>query len=284
MAYNSKYHFNNLFLLAPIPCENSLVYQLGEIYCSHTSEVPEHPQNFFEFTFVLEGKGIVYTDGSPISVGQYDCYWSIPGENHRIVSDLAQPLRFCYVAYMSRDVNIDNIHTQLFSGPRPLGKEQRIFNDKTLKENFADMLTEISEKPPFLSPMLGSLLKMVIVKAFRHLTNTDTNNYHIDKKDADYLAYQTARYIEQNILKMKSLTELERVLHYNYQYIERNFQKIMNMTLNKYFLNKRMEKATELLSSGTSVTKTAELLQYSCIHTFSRAFEKFFGIPPSHYQ
>jgi len=83
---------------------------------------------------------------------------------------------------------------------------------------------------------------------------------------------------------MKSLTELERVLHYNYQYIERNFQKIMNMTLNKYFLNKRMEKATELLSSGTSVTKTAELLQYSCIHTFSRAFEKFFGIPPSHYQ
>lgn len=42
-------------------------------------------------------------------------------------------------------------------------------------------------------------------------------------------------------------------------------------------------RAVSLLESGVSVTETAEQLGYQSIHTFSRAFSRYYGVSPSRY-
>ena len=55
----------------------------------------------------------------------------------------------------------------------------------------------------------------------------------------------------------------------------------MKCSLQKYLTRKKMELAKALmLKDKKNVTQTAEILHYSSIHNFSRAFKKHFGISP----
>lgn len=284
MADNKKFHFDKLFHASPKPCGDSLVYQLGEMYCGGATDVAEHTQFCYEFTYVLDGKGTVFMGDSSAAVQKSDCCWSVPNETHRIVSDAKNPLRYCYVAYMTKDTDILNVHSLLFENDA-LPPAKRIFSDASLKDDFVKILSEISDEPPFVFSMIGLYLKIIVLKAFRSFKGSSIHNYNLDKNNPSYTAYQTANYIDGNILSMRNLCELETALHYNYQYLARNFAKTMNMTLNQYYINKKMEKAAELLSSAAmTVTRAAELLQYSSIHSFSRAFERFFGFSPKNYK
>ena len=103
MSYLAKFQFEKIFFQNPKPCGNSLVYQVGEKYCDASYD-EEHPQSLYEFTYVIDGKGLNYTDGVPYPVEKSDCYWSIPNEKHRIKSGTDSPLRFFYIAYSSKNL------------------------------------------------------------------------------------------------------------------------------------------------------------------------------------
>jgi len=279
MHYDARFQFDNTFFQNPKPCSNSLVYQVGEKYCGEFYD-EEHHQFLYEFTYVLDGRGLVYTNGIPYPIKKYDCHWSIPDERHRITSDPDSPLRFFYIAYLSKDADIENIHSFLF-GDNKLSPDKRLLHDATLKDDFLKILAEISSEDSYALNMIGLLLKIAIVKCFRLSTKSSLPVYNLDKKDSRYIAYQIANYIDRNILEITHINNLEAVFHYNGRHLARNFAKVMNMPIQKYFINKRMEKAAELLSSSDmTVTRIAELLQYSSIHSFSRSFGRFFGVSP----
>jgi len=280
---NSKFHFDKEFRLSPLPCGNLLVYQIGELYCGNSLEIKDHQQWCYEFTYVLDGKGTVYTDGVPSPVKKHDCYWSAYNDIHRIVSDADSPLRFIYIGYTTKETEIRNIHSLLFEKNKLL-PNMRVFSSAALHDDFLKAVAETSNTNHLSPYMLGLIIKMIIIKSFRLLMKSDTPVYAFDPKDPSHVAYQIANYIDQNILDITSLSDLTSIFYFNYQYLARVFKKIMNTSINEYFINKKMEKAVELLAApGMSVTRVAETLKYSSIHSFSHAFEKFFGISPKKY-
>jgi len=288
MVQSPKFHFIKEFCNpefgTPIPCGNSLLHQVGELYCGGMQDIKEHNQWCYEFTYVLEGKGIIYTNGVPSPVKQYDCHWASMNDKHRIVSDRGSPLRFIFLGYTSKNPEICDIHSMLFEGNNKLGDGARVFSDMQLKEEFLKILPEIENDNPFALHLIDSFIKIIVIKSFRFLSNSDTIAHSPKRKDPSLIVYQVSNYIDQNILKIKSLAELENSLNYNYRYLARIFLNVMGITLKEYFRRKKMEKAAELLiSPDMTVTKAAELLNYSCIHAFSRAFEGFFGVSPSKY-
>ncbi len=63
-------------------------------------------------------------------------------------------------------------------------------------------------------------------------------------------------------------------------YLERKFKATFGVSLIEYRNSKRMELASHLLENH-SVSKTAEFLGYESIYSFSRAYKRYYGFPPS---
>ena len=81
------------------------------------------------------------------------------------------------------------------------------------------------------------------------------------------------KYINQNLLSIKSLSILEEAFSYNYSYISDLFSKTTGQTIVEYFGDKRMEKAKEYIKEGKlSINEIAEKLNYSSVYSFSKSF------------
>lgn len=71
-----------------------------------------------------------------------------------------------------------------------------------------------------------------------------------------------------------------RLFSYSKYHIERKFKESFGIGIIEYRNKKRMQHANRLLKT-TSVSKTAELLGYSSIYSFSRAYKSYYGYSPT---
>ena len=100
----------------------------------------------------------------------------------------------------------------------------------------------------------------------------------------EIVIYNVVNYINSSN-KLITLKDISNKFFYDYNYISKNFKKLMKIGLRDYLYNIRLEKAKHLLvSTDKSVTEISELLGYSCIHSFSRSFKQKYGISPENYK
>jgi len=90
-------------------------------------------------------------------------------------------------------------------------------------------------------------------------------------------------YIDSNYQQKIQLCDLERQFGYSKYYIEKLFKQEYGISVINYYNQKRMEEACMLLKEY-SVSKTSQLLGYSSIYAFSRAFRLVYGTSPSKYE
>ena len=84
---------------------------------------------------------------------------------------------------------------------------------------------------------------------------------------------------------MKNLEELATVTDYSYGYLAALFRETTRGTLQNYFKDKKLDAARLLLIEGKmTVTEISELLNYSSVYAFSKAFKEQFGVSPKNYK
>ncbi len=67
-------------------------------------------------------------------------------------------------------------------------------------------------------------------------------------------------------------------------YLTRVFQEQLGISLHKYILNRRVERAQQLLlSNKRNVTEVASMTGFSSIHVFSKSFKNVLGVSPSQF-
>ena len=90
------------------------------------------------------------------------------------------------------------------------------------------------------------------------------------------------RYLSLNLLSIRNLSEITRYLNYNYSYLSKVFKKTTGKSLTDYYISLKMERAkTLILDERFSVSKAAEMLNYSSVYAFSKAFKEFYGVSPT---
>ena len=84
---------------------------------------------------------------------------------------------------------------------------------------------------------------------------------------------------------MDNLNVLSKYFGYSYGYLSELFSKTTGEKLIDYYTTRRLEAATLLLKEDQlNIIEIAELLKYSSIYSFSRAFKNRFGISPNLYK
>jgi AraC-like DNA-binding protein len=105
------------------------------------------------------------------------------------------------------------------------------------------------------------------------------------KKDIPYILRQTIAYINQNINNKIKISDLLNQTNYESQHFDRLFTKYVGTTPHKYIIDKKIEKAKELLVDATiPITKISIDLGFKSHGNFCVQFKKATGRTPKNFR
>lgn len=279
--YSTKYHYNNPFFKNPMPCGGYLLLQVGEMYCDKNFVGNSHEQNCFELTYAVDGQGFVGANDLSLPLKKNDCFISIDGDLHSIQSNEDEPLRFKFLAISPIEGQpsyeyLKHIYKYL--------SERRKINVPSLNERFLRIFSELENGLIFSSEAIGMEITGILIDIIRALEQKTQKSYPVKINNENILVFNVVSFIDNHVLSMKNLYELENEFNYSYNYLSAVFKKIMQSSLNDYFISAKMKVAKKLLDKGLTVTEVSEKLHYSSVHTFSRSFKKRFGVSAQEYK
>jgi len=258
--------------------------QIGTTHCTkdYSAEDPIHiHRNWFELTHVVQGKGTIVTNGIATEVIPGDLYLSFPGDIHGVYTDRQELLNFQFLSLWPTDTELLEKLEQIMlrhSDPR-----NRVFRDTDIVHLIGSSISEVILNDDYSSAILDGNLHQILRYIFRAFGE--------EKKapggsvgSRQELCYQMMNYISTHIYVMDKLTELSDFFGYSYSYLSDVFRKTTGETLMNYYTTRRLDAATMLLKENRlSVSAIAELLQYSSIYTFSKAFKNKYGVSPTYW-
>ena len=90
------------------------------------------------------------------------------------------------------------------------------------------------------------------------------------------------KYIEYNYYERDlSIENIASACGYDRSHLYRLFKQVLGVGIKERLTEVRMKHANDFLSKGYSVSETAEMVGYSDPFSFSRAYKKHYGYPPS---
>lgn len=282
----NKFHVVQNYFVTPRQINDISLYQVGRRFCAEGMVVPTHPHiiDCIELTVVIDGKGEIITNEISTPVQSGDIYLSFMGDFHTIISDTKSPLKYDFIAFKTTDNALSEAFEfimQNYSSP-----DKRCTRDEKITYLLGNIIAEINEPERFSEEMLYSMLRQLMIYVIRSYKENSRSVVSFGGiTDAEALCLQLMNYIDTHIYTINCLSRLSEITGYNYNYMSNIFKKNTSYTLLEYYHTKRMKTAKLLLAENKrSVSEAAELLGYSSIYTFSRAFKKQFGISPSEYK
>ncbi len=279
------YDFN--FVNDPKIFNELVLYQLGEIYCDDDAVCKMHTHlDFFELTFIVSGKGIIYCEDVPIKVKKNDLFISLPFERHKIVSDKKEPLRYYFISFSFLPSSLFKAEILYSPALLNLPAHLRTHNSQTWENTFISLLSTMQENNKYSNLKFELMVKTLCISLWQTYQELPSKHYAAPKGiEEQNLFFKIIHYIDEHLTTIHNLTEIADALHYNYVYISRIFKTKSGKSIYQYFSERKLLMAEQLLKDGTmSVTKIAEHLNYSSIYVFSRSFKKYFGYSPSLYE
>lgn len=255
-----------------------------ETVSSASSKIKENVLNSrcFRLIHVIEGSGKLYVRDSSDRLCSGEIKMLFPLDIFHIESDEDSVLKYAYI-----DIDVVS--------PRFAGEFDRIrtdgitnvnrdFSDKGIAEIIDVLFGEVNTDDKEYSKELVSLLvSQMLVHILR--ASKKREKVTVAENDGSFeLCVRLMNYIDENIYAMKNLREAADALGYNYCYLSSVFRRTTGTTLIAYYKTNRMQLARILLERDKkSVSEVAEILNYSSVYAFSKAFKEYFGMSPTIY-
>lgn len=125
---------------------------------------------------------------------------------------------------------------------------------------------------------LSSGVEQIFLSLYEESVPTSVSNSH------DAVIFGNAvKYMLANINTQISIDTLSRHCNISSTGLKKIFTKYSGLGIHQYFLKLKMNKASEYLKTGLSVTEISSLLGFSSQGYFSHAFKRETGLSPSEY-
>lgn len=278
-----NFHLDKNYVGCPVEYGEISLIQIGRLYCNTHTVIGMHThQNWFELTVVTDGCGSVIVGNTSVEVTQGDIHLAYPGDFHEIHSDPKNPLKYDFFSFYPKSpFLLERLEAIMQSHS---GGNERVIRDEKINRLLENAIAEINRPSELSSEILGAVFYQIVLYLIRDFQHTE-----IEKKETigapEQLCYQMMHYIDTHIYTIDGLYELSDTMRYNYSYLSDIFKKVTGETLQEYYQGRRLRAAQLLLMENTlKLGEIANLLRYSSIYAFSRAFKDRFGISPSEYR
>lgn len=245
---------------------------------------------YYSFHFIRSGK-LVFNENDILESGDMFCLW--PNLTHQygyphaekekmhesVFSASPQPLRMFWIALGGRQAPI-------------LAKKLRVAPNKLILKNILNPHVEsvIDDICALLAEMDTSNASsrydakiLSLIYALFHELSIQAIERQLDEDD-DWLS-KAAEYIHLHYMDGITVHDVVRRTGLNRSHFSRSFATKYGLSPNQYLQDIRMSKAAEMLeTSHYSITEIALSLGYPDLYSFTRAFRRYFSMPPSEYR
>jgi len=285
------------FSLHPIKREielegfNSIYYfEFGKDF-SH----PPEKHDFWEMVYVDSGEINAVTDGLGRKLSQGQVIFHRPMEVHAHISNLVDPNNMLVVSFTTHSPTMEYFDKKIFT----LGKTEKTLLSLFIKETrnaLGSIPDEYNNKNPLdfsVSPTASfQLLECYLTELLLILLRGgDGAEVEIKgAKNSRALAQSSiteliVSYLEENVYSPVTLGDLCTRFYIGKTQLCKLFEEHIGKSPIEYFSSLKLAEAKKLLrQSELSVSRISDMLCYSSIHNFSRAFKKSVGISPSEYR
>jgi AraC-like DNA-binding protein len=276
---NVHYHFDKHPETEGLTFEGLKIHQVGDLFCKYNTVVGEHLQNCAELTCVISGRGTTKINGREYLLRPGEINIVFPGDMHEITSDSVDPLRYYFLGFSVLEGHplysaLQSLHSRQANG-------ERFFTDElNLRSTISNALAELYSPNEFSKILIETYITQILIYTLQSFDGIYPS-YKPDLNDKKKLAFSMVNYIDKNIESVQSIHDVYKNFGYSESYLAHIFTSAVGTSPSDYLHDAKMELAQRLLRQNGSVTRTAELLGYSSIHPFCRAFKKKFGISPS---
>lgn len=160
---------------------------------------------------------------------------------------------------------------------------------KVVKDEFAKLNFPIEEielgKVKISSSLSGEQISKI-----KHILNDNGFELIDDKKSKLIDAIKTIvieriHHSDEAIEAISSSEYIAKKLAYDYSYLSNLFSSVEGLTIEKYIINQKIEKAKELLVyNELTISEISYQLGYSSVPHLSTQFKKITGLTPSHFK
>ena len=277
---NGKYLIDFQFIDKPLIVGGIGLYQIGTKVCDSDTYSPPHRHlDWFELTIARSGKGIVTTDGASENIASGDIYLSFPCDVHSVRSSADDRLTYSFFSFYFTDEKYKSIFDGL--AMRCDAAKSRVFRNSLLPELVDFLTAEIADGDPADNRLVALTLEQLVllIPKFCAASYTPATT---NPKSNEQITFMIMRYLSLNLFSIENLSQVADYLGYNYSYLSKIFKKTTGKSITDYYVSLKMDHAKTLIrDAGFSVTKTAEILNYSSVYAFSKAFKNFYGVSPT---
>lgn len=275
-----NFHLNRTYFAEPIEFESIFLLQIGRMFCNSTTVIDSHIHtNLYELTIVTDGKAIISTNDIPTSVKKGDIYLSYPGDIHKIESDKNEPLKYDFFAFRLNDSDFKNDFERIaqdYSLP-----STRVFHDDRIRALIGNAIGELDSSYKYRNEVLNSVFRQIMIYVIRGFENIKPSKNRTNATRSELLCHRLMNYIDTHIYSLKNLDELTETTGYSYGYLSSVFKKTTQNTLSDYFRERRLDAARLLLiENKLTITEISELLNYTSVYAFSKAFKEYYKKSP----
>ena len=242
------------------------VIMSGLSYCDETYVIERSDYPYFVIEHVIDGTGILETDGQNYELVSGDTYFLYKGKSHKYYCKGHTWIKLWIVVDGSLvDVLLDDY---LSSRPNML---QGFDILDSLKNAFD--LAKSKEIDYFeLTNQFALIVHRILISAER-----------FQQKRFTELHEQIKKYIDDNLLKTFDLGEMSKKFHYSKNHIINVFRTHYGVTPHKYYNDQKMLVAKDLLlNTSITVNDLSNHLGFDDPQYFSKCFKKYYGITPFH--
>lgn len=276
------YHLNKAYIQNPMPLGDISLVQIGRLFCKENTVIDKHVHlNWFELTIVTDGEGIIRTNGKEFLVKSGDIHLSFPADLHEIVSSSHNPLKYDFFSFSTTNSYFKTELETLMNEFTDL--QARVFADERIKTLVSNGIAEFCEEDgEYSKELLSGIFTQIIVYLIRDFKEKEKPIKQTTVNQVDALCYQAMHYIDTHVFTLKSLPDLTETFNYNYSYLSSLFKKTTGRTLLDYYQSAKLKKAKSLLlENRLTVSEISELLNYSSVYAFSKAFKRKYAVPPT---
>ena len=274
-----------------IECFNSIYYfEFGKDF-SHTPQ----KQDFWIMTYVDSGTVNAIADGICSVVTQGQLIFNRPKEVHAHISNNVDPNNMLIISFTTHSPAMEFFAKKIFT----LGKTEKTLISlitRAAKDALGKIPDDYRDMDPidFSSAPVGSvqLLECYLTELLLLLLQSEVSSYTTKKQSLksrelvqSSITELIVGYLEANVYSNVTLTDICERFYMGKSKLCRLFDDHLGESPMGYYANLKIKEAKKLLRrEEMTVGKVADMLGYSSIHNFSRAFKGATGFSPTEYK
>lgn len=268
---------------------NSIYYfEFGKDF-SH----PPEKHDFWEMVYVDSGEIIAITDTVGQTLTQGQMIFHKPMELHAHISNAVTPNNMIVVSFTTKSEAMAFFSGKVFDADKTVKTLLKLFMAET-ERALGRIPDEYSNKNPldFSASSAASvqLMECYLTELLLVLYSIGADfkkargRYTSRELGQSSIAELMASFFEENVYANLTLSDICKKFYMGKSCLSKLFLEHMGCAPMEYYRKIKIREAKKLINSGVSVTRVSDMLGYSSVHNFSRAFKKQTGTSPTEYK